>query len=143
MKTTLKCVSLWQPWASFIAEGLKHVETRSWPAPASIIGTRIGIHAAKTRDGIKACRQWVDLGTVMHRIEEEHGPLPFGAIVATAVVEACVPVERLKADAFGDYTPGRYGWILTDVRKLETPIPWKGAQGLFAATIETESWGVK
>lgn len=134
--TTIKCVSLWQPWASFIAEGLKHVETRGWPAPAAIIGTRIGIHAAKTRDGILATSCESILSDSMRRIEEEHGPLPFGAIVATAVVEACVPVERLKADDFGDYAPGRYGWILTDVRKLETPIPYKGAQGIFTATIE-------
>lgn len=134
--TTIKCVSLWQPWASFIAHDLKHVETRSWPAPASILGTRIGIHAARTRDGILATSCESILSDSMRQIEEEHGPLPFGAIVATAVVEACVPVERLKADPFGDYTPGRYGWILTDVRKLEKPIPYRGAQGLFTATIE-------
>ena len=31
---------------------------------------------------------------------------------------------------YGDFTPGRYGWLLTDVRPLATPIPWKGALGL-------------
>lgn len=134
--STIKCVSLWQPWASFIAEGLKHVETRSWPAPASIIGARIGIHAAKTRDGIPRAFGSVALSYWQAQIERNSGPLPFGAIVATAVVEACVPVERLKADPFGDYTPGRYGWILTDVQKLAEPIPCRGAQGIFTATIE-------
>jgi hypothetical protein len=26
----IKAISLWQPWASFIPQGLKHYETRSW-----------------------------------------------------------------------------------------------------------------
>lgn len=33
--------------------------------------------------------------------------------------------------AFGNYTPGRYAWLLANVKKLETPIPAKGALGLW------------
>ena len=33
--------------------------------------------------------------------------------------------------AFGDYGSGRYAWLLSDVRPLPTPIPFRGAQGLF------------
>ncbi len=33
--------------------------------------------------------------------------------------------------AFGDYSPGRYAWLLTDVRPLTTPIPARGALGLW------------
>jgi hypothetical protein len=33
--------------------------------------------------------------------------------------------------ALGDYSPGRYGWVLANVRALPQPIPYKGAQGLF------------
>lgn len=33
--------------------------------------------------------------------------------------------------AFGDYTPGRYAWLLKNVQKLATPIPVKGALGLW------------
>ena len=32
---------------------------------------------------------------------------------------------------FGDYTAGRYAWILTDVRALKEPIPCKGALSLW------------
>ena len=32
--------------------------------------------------------------------------------------------------AFGDYTPGRFAWILEDVRQLPEPIPAKGQLGL-------------
>lgn len=32
----------------------------------------------------------------------------------------------------GDFTPGRYGWLLDNVRPLAEPIPAKGRQGLWA-----------
>jgi hypothetical protein len=31
----------------------------------------------------------------------------------------------------GDYTPGRYTWILANVKALATPIPEKGHQGFW------------
>lgn len=31
---------------------------------------------------------------------------------------------------FGDFTPGRFGWVFENVRALPKPIPWKGGQGL-------------
>lgn len=33
--------------------------------------------------------------------------------------------------SFGDYTPGRYAWILQDVQMLEKPVPAKGMQRLW------------
>lgn len=33
--------------------------------------------------------------------------------------------------AFGDYTPGRYAWLLGNIQKLENPIPAKGALSLW------------
>ena len=35
----MKALSLWQPWASLIAYGVKDIETRSWAAPAGVKGT--------------------------------------------------------------------------------------------------------
>lgn len=32
---------------------------------------------------------------------------------------------------FGDFTPGRWGWMLTDPRPCD-PVPCKGRQGVFA-----------
>lgn len=43
----MKALTLWQPWASLIALGVKTIETRSWAAPKSLIGQRIAIHASK------------------------------------------------------------------------------------------------
>jgi hypothetical protein len=33
--------------------------------------------------------------------------------------------------AFGDYTPGRFAWLLANVKALPEPIPAKGALGLW------------
>ena len=31
----------------------------------------------------------------------------------------------------GDYSPGRWAWVLMGVSQLAVPIPYKGRQGLF------------
>lgn len=41
------------------------------------------------------------------------------------------PPKDSNEYAFGDYTPGRYAWLLADVRALPEPIPAKGALGLW------------
>jgi hypothetical protein len=42
--------------------------------------------------------------------------------------------------AFGDYTPGRFGWLLEDVRPLAEPVVCRGNQGLWnvPATIASD-----
>jgi hypothetical protein len=80
--------------------------------------------------------------------------LPRGVIVAVATLEMChythllpwrdgvFPVRFIQRNetiswlltdqerAFGDYSPGRFAWFLSDVRPLRTPLPYRGAQGL-------------
>jgi hypothetical protein len=68
--------------------------------------------------------------------EERFGWLPFGCIVAKANLVECVRTDMLNTispleRALGDYSPGRYGWILTDITKLKVPIPAIGRQQLF------------
>lgn len=133
----IRCVSLWQPWASLIAVGLKHVETRSWPAPKTILGQRIGIHAAKTPKGLIVAAQQKELWDMcLESLPwDAAGDLPRGFIVATAVVESCFPTDVLQPDLYGDYSPGRFGWMLTGIEVLPKPVPAKGRQGIFSARI--------
>ena len=85
-------ITLHQPWASLIALGIKTVETRSWPAPARLVGQRIAVHAGKPlvrRAGAAIEREllarWVDDWRVI---------IPTGAVVATAVLAGMAQVER-------------------------------------------------
>lgn len=140
----MKAISLWQPWASLIACGAKDIETRSWRAPASLIGQRVLIHAAKTRKGIDLLAK-DDLTDIAIRSQLEMADypspesLPLGALVASAIIDCVVPIEELEPDPFGDFTPGRFGWRLSGVRSLP-PTPWKGHQGFF--DVDTSALGL-
>jgi hypothetical protein len=49
-------------------------------------------------------------------------------ISSTFTGRAIVPGYKLSAkeEAFGDYGPGRYAWILVDNKPLKEPVPAKG-----------------
>jgi hypothetical protein len=44
--------------------------------------------------------------------------------------------------AFGDFGPGRYGWLLADVTPLPAPVAARGALGLWwwQPPVETAAW---
>ena len=129
----MRALSLWQPWANFVADGTKRYETRSWRT--SYTGL-IAIHASKH----KTKAPWTGW--------EIAGP--FGAIVAVATLMGCHATDYLLATQLpvgwppitdverdvGDWTPGRYAWALTDVVKLDQPVPLRGYQGLWKPSLD-------
>lgn len=124
----IPALTLWQPWACLVEIGAKPYDTRGFPIPRRLLGRRVAIHAA-------ARPVFTDLTQgVLDDIEEAFGRcgwnfwLPRGVIVATAVLAESIPVEKVKADSFGDYTPGRWAWRLEDVRPVDSHIPAKGRQ---------------
>lgn len=96
----MKAITLWQPWASLIALGVKTIETRSWGAPRSLIGQRIAIHAAKRPAKFPDMKRliletdpdvwnrWFAAGLVSERGELDF--LPYGAVVGTSMLVDCV-----------------------------------------------------
>jgi len=65
-------------------------------------------------------------------------PLHFGVVLCVCHLVNCLPITQEfvatlneQEKAFGDYTAGRYAWILEDVRMLPEPIPAKGMQRLW------------
>lgn len=70
--------------------------------------------------------------------------MPLGSLVATCRIADCVRTDMIdsavrvtpydispKERAFGDYSPGRYAWVLADVEALNVPVPIRGCLGLF------------
>jgi len=117
-----KAITLLQPWASLIIDKRKPVETRSWQTDYR--GT-IAIHTSiKNNKEVKdACLKFgYDPKTVIR-----------GAVIGTVMLVTCVkfPSKLVKIDDYGDFTPGRYGWILADVKQFKEPIPAKGMLGLW------------
>ena len=48
--------------------------------------------------------------------------------ITSRVMPECFTV---RFDDFGDYAPGRWAWLLRDVRPINPPVAMKGAQGFF------------
>lgn len=133
----MKAISLWQPWASAIAVGLKAIETRSWPTPYRGL---IAIHAAK-RWTSEEMEFLEDLKEVWPEAYQKlPAAMPFGAIVAVAQLFDCRRIEHdtQVSDlerALGNYCPGRFAWTFGCVVPLVTPIAYRGMQGLFDVDI--------
>lgn len=137
----MKAITIWQPWATLIALRLKRNETRGW---ATKYRGEIAIHAAKRID-LDACNE-EPIKSALSQYGYSAFNLPTGAIVATAILKDCLKSVDTWTDGyilengiyiyspeyeFGDFTPGRFAWEITDVRQLPTPIPAKGQQGLW------------
>lgn len=144
----MKAITLTQPWASLVAIGAKRVETRSWRTPYR---GPLAIHAAKDYPQWAKDTAWEE--PFLSALKAYPGPpLPLGAVVATCRLVACIPTRELLAGlliecdpvvqsipfvmteqerAFGDYEPGRWGWILADIKMLPEPVPARGALSLW------------
>lgn len=153
----MKALTLTQPWATLVAIGAKRIETRSWPTN---FRGQLAIHAAKGFPGSAKdlctsrvfCRalgwpeapnpltqEWLDDNARRMRA------LPLGSVVATATMARCVETELIRGyvqpftdqeEAFGNYDPGRFGFLLENVIQLAAPIPAKGALGLWEWVID-------
>lgn len=55
-----------------------------------------------------------------------------GARVVRRITSRDMPeCFTVRIDDFGDYSPGRWAWLLRDVKPLKPPVAAKGAQGFF------------
>ena len=140
----MKCLTLHQPWASLIASGQKTVETRSWRPPASLVGERIAIHAGRrvaAQAGLHPETALAIAGIYGPRWRES---APRGAVVCTVRIAAAHQVRRVeqglawvddgvsyRVSPHGDYSPGRWLWLLDDLICFERPVPAIGHQRLW------------
>lgn len=195
--TQLRAITLWEPWASLIASGVKTIETRSW---ATKYRGPLAIHAAArpvreklvlgdyeawpadTKDrphpnhpGGRPARLYCNKGPWLSAATWR--PLTFGAVVATADLVDCLPMVNIGEETaitrleigtwggdpnlmicgpqpdgddidpsdfyerdvtdqlpYGDFTPGRWAWLLENVRPVALPIPARGRQQLWTWT---------
>src|SRR5579883_1550170 len=150
--STLPIISVWQPWASLLVAGAKRIETRGWRFPLPL-PCCLAIHAAKKWDENLATLcvgepflRWLKACDMPPPRSGGRAPrpvgMPFGAVVGVVRVGQCWTSERAREvlgcatggdveRAFGDYGPGRYGWV-TDARmRLAEPVPLRGQQGIW------------
>ena len=85
-------ITLHQPWTSLIALGVKTVETRSWPAPARLVGKTIAIHAGKRV--VRQPGENIEQDLRARLSEDWHRTIPAGAVLATATLAGMARVEH-------------------------------------------------
>ena len=132
----VRCLSLTQPYATLISLGVKCIETRSWQTPYR---GRLAIHAAKDfpKDARAMCLKEPFKRVLMAAGIESLADLPLGALLATVQLVDCVPTGKVRSQlsseeyAFGDYSAGRFAWLLGDVQRLAVPVPARGALRLW------------
>ena len=135
----MRAISLWEPWGTAIAKGLKKIETRHW---STDYRGPIAIHCAKTTvatnalwSGADTWEQKAMLDALAEVGVTNPSHLAFGCVVAVCMLVRVVRVESLGGISateriFGNYEAGRFGWMLENVRPL-APQPFRGAQGFF------------
>lgn len=153
----MKAITIRQPWASLIAAGVKTIETRSW---STRYRGPLAIHAGGALYQREICEEFAehlgskwpilplgavvatctlaDVVPIMDGLGTADGQLPR---VANVVAEGrglrlmrpfTYPSEDITDQLpFGDFTPGRYAWLLTDVQPIDPPVPVKGRQGMW------------
>lgn len=156
----MKALTLHQPWAQFVALGVKTIETRSW---STDYRGRLLIHAGAQRSHHGKFYLFARCALIAGHITKErerairYMEIPFGAIVASCELVNVLPVLEGTAELalaeprpclvphgneltmwtgngyegwdvddqlpYGDFTPGRYAWILEDIKPVEERCP--------------------
>jgi hypothetical protein len=158
MSSILKGLTLWNPYATamIIAHSsgtpLKTVETRSW---GTDYRGPIAIHSAKL-DNFELQAAWIRAMNRPKDAEAFRGAgitswesLSFGMLLGVGNLVACIPTSVIRRDTearvirligeeqwesereWGNFAPGRFLWHVEEMDAFLTPVPYRGAQGLF------------
>ncbi len=127
----MKVLSLTEPYATLIKNGIKNIETRSWK---TTYRGRLYIHASSTKIP-KAYRENQALMSLVNNKE-----LSYGNIICSCDLVDCVEMTDEFIDDIrknnneyvtGIYAKGRYAWILKNIEILDNPIKAKGHLGIW------------
>lgn len=157
----MNAISLWQPWAHLYVLGYKKVETRNWGTKirgemavhAALKTEHMGtifrgefwtvFKEYLIERGVQVLEPsgydsslGFGLGTPIYK---DTPILPTGAIVGKVNLVDCVPIQKLygteydteRERQFGDWRPGRYGWIAESPVVFDIPYKLRGRQGIF------------
>lgn len=143
----LPAVTVWQPWASLIIAGFKPYEFRGRPAPRTLQGKRIVIHAGARpmrnseimplMEDLLAGRMCGGLDPaclpMLERAIGEPGSLPLSAGLGTALMGRSVLASVLWPDAFRNDSDrldhANYALPLSKIERWEPIVPARGMQG--------------
>ncbi|KAL6638315.1 hypothetical protein ACP70R_025887 [Stipagrostis hirtigluma subsp. patula] len=132
------CLTMHQPWASLLVNGIKRVEGRSWPSP---ITGRLWIHAASKvpdPDTVKAMEDFYREIYAVDGITDIQFPqhYPVSRLLGCVEVVGCVRSEELvcweevpqsvRLEGLTDFC-----WLCENPQKLVVPFEMRGYQGVY------------
>jgi hypothetical protein len=143
----MKALTLFQPWASLVALGIKKIETRHW---STAHRGPLAIHAGsagRSLDGDTGAygQQLLAHPLLAPLIQQYQLPAqlagwPFSCILGTVDLHSCrrssdfnragSQISELEL-LLGDYSDGRYGWMMADPVLFVPPVPSRGLPGLW------------
>ena len=126
----MRVLSIKEPFATLIKDGVKRIETRSWKTNYR---GELYIHASLTKTDI------TDRHELLELVKDK--TFSYGYIICKCKLKDCVYmtkdfVEDIRNNHHqeyicGMYTEGRYAWVLDEVEILEKPIQAKGKLGIW------------
>lgn len=128
----MKVLTLKEPWAALIGAGIKRIETRSWKTNYR---GELFIHT-----GLKSDEVPKELMELFKTAKSMPGHITIKCnIVDCILIDEKYAQETKNEDELnyicGDYSVGRYAWILEDVEYIE-PIKISGKLGLWCYEAE-------
>ena len=127
----MKVISIIEPWASLIKEEVKYIETRSWKTNYR---GKLYIHASLK----KVPKNNERINNLVNLLQDKN--FKYGYIIAEATLVDCIYMDeeflnKIKQNnteyICGEYSIGRYAWLLKDIKPLSNPIKTKGSLGIW------------
>ena len=136
----MKALTIWQPYASLIAKGLKGYETRGFRThhrgPLLIHSGQRPMHwilKHSDEDALDVAIETFGMDGLMD--------LPVGCAICVVDLVDCIEMtpefiakQSPTELAVGDWQPGRFAWKLENPRELD-PVELTGMQGLWSAKL--------
>ena len=132
-----KVITIKQPYAQLVVLGFKQFETRSFKI--SYRGPLYIHSSSKFEQGhIEMCftDPWKECIRTPHELRVGH-------IIGKVILEDCIPTEQVRETLkgspigerelmFGDYSDGRYAWLLSHAECFKNPVHARGALGIWS-----------
>ena len=135
-ESSLRGLSMWQPWAGLLAQGIKKFETRpwhtSWKGDVAICSTKGGPSVSDAEALLQ--EMGLDLTDEQHALCGIRGcalaVVRFGRIHSSLEMTLSNLVSRQEL-AMGNYEPGRYAWEVVQAELLRQQYAINGRQRLW------------
>lgn len=128
----MKAITLYEPWATFIAMGLKTIETRIHDRFKCLVGERIAIHAGKKYDPRAL---YIAFGILAANGQDLPGSIRprSGEVVCTVYCwrSKWLDTQDSRESLFDCSRGDRFGIFLSDIEIVNDDTIVKGHQGIW------------